>query len=165
MLVENCPKVCAKFGVMAVRSLSHLSDDNTVPVRFLKTSMDPVAIYKDCQISNIVSVKLQDIVEDIDSANDVASVEERFNDLDDEYNRRKGLAKDNSGLPASEANTTDYAVLEYINQISMDHTHMNQSQKQQLRSLLLKYADVFALKLTSLRRVSVVKHSINTGDH
>ena len=43
--------------------------------------------------------------------------------------------------------------------------HLSPEEQQQLRSLILTYADTFAVDAGELGTTNVVKHSINTGDH
>ena len=52
-----------------------------------------------------------------------------------------------------------------LKQLGPKLDHLSPEEQQQLRSLILTYADTFAVDAGELGTTNVVKHSINTGDH
>ena len=67
--------------------------------------------------------------------------------------------EDDDILLASASGRTDF-----MKDIDLDSSHVDDAQKEQLRQLLLEYGDIFATSMKDINVTSVVKHRIDTGD-
>ena len=59
----------------------------------------------------------------------------------------------------------DHRGAELFSQIDMDWSHLTEAEKQQRKSSLALYSDVFALNTSELGTTQLVTHSIDTGTH
>lgn len=127
-----------RYSIIGAAEIVAISKENTVPVRLLNPTAQPVKIYRRTKLAELNIVD-QDI--------ETYEMDGKVTNPKKEHEIQEESARDYSSLPdVSKCAFTD-------------------PDKERLRNLLYNYRDIFAYKLQDLGRTSLVYHTIDTDEN
>lgn len=137
-IIEPRQEFMERYQLAGAAELVNVWDNNSVPIRLLNPTNQPIQIYRKTRLGQISFVD-----------NEIATFNLHKSDLQAEASREVPTAVD-CDPPAPFDIHTD---------------GLTQDQQNQIQALLTKYKDVFAYTADQLGRCSIVKHTIDTGDN
>ena len=136
--VEPRRALTERYNIIGAAELVKISDQNTIPIRLLNPTNQPIKIYRCTSLGQFLQAEA-----------DIATFELARSDLEAEAKREIPMATDTDTRNVLDVNDTD----------------LSPDQRTRLRALLRKYDDVFAYNSQQLGNSPVVKHTIDTGQH
>jgi transposase InsO family protein/predicted aspartyl protease len=136
MIVQHVsPLGWQKYGIAAVKGLVQMSADGVIPVLIRNCLRVETVIPKGTVVA------LAELIDT--SSSEVFSLE----------------------VNQDKSNAIDPDAVKYIQNLKIDNQDFTEEMKEKLKKLLMEYVDVFATDYKYAGRVTVVKHSIETGNH
>ena len=132
------PELPERYQIIGAAQLVKVSNNNSIPVRLLNPTSQPVHIYRRTKLAEISIVNPE-----------IATYELVRSDVEAEANRDIATAVD----------------VEPRVPLDVGNTGLTQEKRTRLQALLTQYDDIFAYTPDQLGRCSVVKHRIDTGHH
>ena len=136
-IVDPRDELAARYNLIGGATLVKVSTEKTIPFRLLNPTNQPIKIYRCTRLGELKPLTA-----------DIATFELLRSDIEAETTREVPMATDTDPHTAFDLNNTD----------------LTPEQQTSLRTLLHTY-DVFAYNAQQLGKSSVVKHTIDTGDH
>ena len=137
-IVEPENKLSSKKNILGAKALVSPKDE-TIPLIFVNLQEKPVTIYKNTKLGHITPINEKAQVISLEKQHE----EDTFMSFESKKHDKKKERPN----------------------VNLDHSNLTKEQKAQLEKLLMSYRDVFANSIEEIGKTSILKHTIDTGDH
>ena len=136
--VEPRHELTKRYNILGAAEIVTISDQNTIPIRLLNPTNQPVKIYRCTRLGQFSPAEAN-----------ISTFELLQSDIEAESKREIPMATDKDAR----------------DMLDINNTELWPEQQTRLRALLQQYDDIFAYNSQQLGNSPVVKHTIDTGSH